>query len=33
MWFFFGFITLGAFCISSLIWQRQVSWSGNLLPL
>jgi hypothetical protein len=31
MWFFFGFITLGVFCISSLFWRRQVSWSGKLL--
>src|SRR5215471_5599513 len=29
MWFFFGFITLGAFCISSLIWRRKVSWRGE----
>jgi hypothetical protein len=31
MWFFFGFITLGVFCVSSLLWRRQVSWSGKLL--
>jgi len=31
MWFFFGFITLGVFCISSLIWRRKVAWSGERL--
>jgi hypothetical protein len=31
MWFFFGFITLGVFCISSLIWRRKVSWHGDRL--
>jgi hypothetical protein len=29
MWFLFGFITLAAACISSLIWRRTVSWSGS----
>jgi len=29
MWFLFGFITLAAACISSLIWRRTVSWHGS----
>ena len=28
MWFLFGFITLGAACVSSLLWRRMVSWHG-----
>jgi hypothetical protein len=29
MWFLFGFVTLAAACVSSLIWRRTVSWSGE----
>jgi len=29
MWFFFGFITLGAACISALIWRLTVTWHGS----
>src|SRR4051812_33998616 len=29
MWFLFGFITLAAACISSLVWRRKVSWHGT----
>jgi hypothetical protein len=29
MWFFFGFITLGVACISSLFYRLSVSWHGS----
>jgi hypothetical protein len=29
MWFLFGFITLTAACISSLLWRLKVSWHGS----
>jgi hypothetical protein len=29
MWFLFGFVTLGAACVSSFLWRRNASWHGT----
>jgi len=29
MWFLFGFVTLGVACVSSFLWRRMASWSGE----